>query len=211
MQAHTADPNLGRRKFPLVLPVSWPHFHSAAFIFFQSLTVKAKQPKVHTLWGFPFSFQDSSLTSDLIMSWKWGRSCCPLSHRFVQSLIQSSSVQSEAIHWSQGHSYQWRSVLCSSSSTAGESEASSFHSGVARPPPAASAALRLRGWARVWLLRMGAGSFRCCCDSSSGAGCSWRVWAHRLKAPEDQRVDRWGTEWTDRAEQMLTDRQNLTS
>lgn len=127
--------------------------------------------------------------------WRGVCSCCPLSRQGVlcskapmSPTTNNDKPTEEAIRWSQGHSCQWCSVLCSSSGASEEWAASSSPRAVARPPPAAWGGPRQGGWTHVWVLRKVAGSFRCCCDSSSEEeGGLSQVWARRSKAPGSDR------------------------
>lgn len=127
-------------------------------------------------------------TDSLFLAFRASCLCCLHNEERHTQLSQPGlPEEEEAIRWSQYHSCQWHSVLCSSSCALGEWEASSSLLAAGRPPPAVLVGPRQKGWTHVWLQRKGVGSCRCCCDSSAEAGCSWLVWSHRSKAPGGRR------------------------
>lgn len=96
-------------------------------------------------------------------------------------------VSTDAIRWSPGHSCQWCTGLCSLRALV--ELVASFCRCVlaARPPLAASAGPHRGEPVGVWAPKKEAGSWHCC-DSSSGAWHSRRIWTRRSKAPGSGQV-----------------------
>lgn len=126
----------------------------------------------HQLSGHPVTLVSKQVCCD--------PTCASLQVWSAQTIV---ALQREAIRWSQCHSCQWRSALCSSSGVWGELEASSSAAAVGHPPPVASTGLPQMGQTCVWTPKEGVDSYHCCCDSSSEVECWWWAWSHILKAP----------------------------